>query len=327
MLGTTLQRHILAELHGGAKMPQDLADLIAQIAAASKVLAREMRRAALVGQLGLVGDRNATGDAQKKLDVYSHQVVLDAFAHTGLVAGIVSEEAAELYRVEGGRDARYILCIDPLDGSSNCDVNGPVGTIFGVHLRTSTHADAETDLLANGAELVAAGYIMYGPSTIFAYTSGRGAHAFTLDDLGEYVLSQKDIRCPERGHYYSANLGNLHQWDPGVRRYIEHVQSHDPGQIRPYSLRYAGALVADVHRILCEGGIYLYPPGGPKKEGKLRLFYECLPLAFVVEQAGGRASTGRARIAEVAREGIHQRVPLYIGSAGDVADCERFIGK
>ncbi len=307
----------------------ELAELILQMSFASKLIAREVRRAALVGKLGLVGEKNPTGDSQKKLDVYSNEVVVVTFAQSGLVAAIVSEEMEELRVITCTEESSYLLCVDPLDGSSNTDVNGAVGTIFSFYRRTvgGPCVDCEGEL-RGGSELVAAGYVLYGPSTVFVYSVGDGVAGFTLDhDIGEFMLSHERIVCPARGSYYSANLGRYNRWHAQVRNYVDFLIQHDPATGRPYSLRYTGALVADLHRILLEGGIYLYPGDKSDPEGKLRLLYECAPLAFVAEQAGARASTGDRRILDIRPESIHQKVPFAVGSRDDVELYERFQGE
>jgi fructose-1,6-bisphosphatase I len=323
----TLERHLRDEA-GRARGPAaGLPPLLTALAGAAKVLARQVRRAALSGGLGYSGDVNVTGDSQKKLDVTANETVLDAVASTGLVAAVVSEELKGAKALSDRAEARYVLCTDPLDGSSNTDINGSVGTIFGIYPRSGGGAaDEARDLLRSGSEQIAAGYVMYGPGTILVYTSGDGVFGFTLDeDSGEFVLTHDRIRCPSRGHYYSANLGHLKEWHPGIRKCIEHLTENDPATGRPYSLRYVGALVADLHRSLIEGGFYFYPADHGHTNGKLRLLYECAPLALVAEQAGGRASTGTQRILDVRAGSIHQRVPLVIGSALDVELYETFM--
>lgn len=300
-------------------------DLVLQMAFASKAVAREIGRAALVGRLGLTGQRNPSGDAQKELDVYANEAVLDAFRDTELVAGIVSEELEQLKTIGCDERSAYILCVDPLDGSSNTEVNGALGTIFGFYRRTSGGSceALETELRA-GAELVVAGYVFYGPSTLLVFSNGGPPVGFTLDrSLGDYLLSHEEIRCPESGPYYSANLGNFDDWDANVRSFAEYLRALDPGSGRPYSLRYSGALVADLHRCLMRGGIYFYPGGFDDPQGKLRLLYECAPLAFVTEGAGGRASTGRGRVLAVRPETLHQAVPFAAGSRREVEMYER----
>lgn len=313
---------------GGGPEVRDRLERIQEMAFASKAIAREVRRAALVGRLGLVGRENASGEAQKKLDVYANDVVVGAFRRSGLVAAVVSEELEELHVVRCSDDSPYLLSVDPLDGSSNTDVNGAVGTIFGFYRRPVEGActDCEAEL-RGGAELVAAGYTFYGPSTLFAFTVGDGVVAATLDhDLGEFLVSHDGIECPARGRYWSANLGNLSGWRPEVRSFVSRLmerRTDDGGP--PRSLRYSGALVADVHRTLLEGGIFFYPGQEGAQDGKLRLLYECAPLALVAEQAGGRASTGRRRILDVVPDSLHQRVPFAVGSASEVARYERFV--
>ena len=323
----TLQRHILESQRRHPGASGELSVLLTQVAYAGKIFAHALGRAALSGRLGVTGGSNVQGEATKKLDVFGNETIVDAFATSDLVAAIVSEEDDEPRHVACGPGAKYILCIDPLDGSSNSDVNGVVGTIFGIYQPATDGArEADVTHLRSGRDQVAAGYIMYGPSTAFAYTTGHGLHGFTLDeDIGEFVLTHAAIRCPESGPYYSANLANVPTWPSNARRYIEHLTDSTQA-VHPYSLRYAGALAADMHRTLLEGGIYLYPCDRRHPDGKLRLLYECAPLAFLVEQAGGAASTGRASILDVPISSIHQRVPFAIGSRDEVARFDTFMG-
>ena len=298
--------------------------LLAQIAFAGKTLALELRRAALVGRLGLAGEKNASGDAQKKLDVFSNQVMIDAFSDVGLIASIVSEELDEIREIECTDDARYILATDPLDGSSNVDVNAPVGTIFGFYRRAAKGPCHALEELRSGLEMAAAGYILFGASTILVYTRGEGVHGFTLDvGVGEFLLSSEAMRCPERGTLVAADVGRYPEWKEPVRNFVDGLLGRDRHGERRVSVRHSGALVADVHRILSEGGIYFYPPNADHPQGKLRLLYECAPLALVVEQAGGRATTGRERILDLRPESTHQQVPLVIGSRENVEEYER----
>jgi len=324
---TTLGRHLRGSIGGDPAAGADLTVLLEAVARAGRVLSRAVRRAALSGDLGLAGGTNVTGDAQKKLDVVANEIVVDTLAATGLVAAVVSEEFREPKVLAAEGEARHVLCIDPLDGSSNTEINGSLGTIFGVYRRAAAGPlQPERDLLRRGSEQVAAGYVMYGPGTLLVHTLGDGVSGFTLDEeRGEFVLSHERIRCPARGHYYSANLGYINGWDPGLRAYIDHLTARDPATRRPYSLRYTGALVADLHRSLIEGGLYFYPADAGHPDGKLRLMYECAPLALVVEQAGGRASTGTERILDLKPGSIHQRVPLVIGSSEDVTLYESFM--
>ena len=288
----------------------------------------EIDQAALAGTLGLAGDQNATGDMQKKLDVLSNDIVMDAFAGCTLMAGIASEELSEAVVMSTSDDARYLLCTDPLDGSSNTDVNAPLGTIFGILQRSRQGELSAEEFLQKGSELVCAGYVLYGTSTVLVYTVGAGVHGFTLDrGVGEFMLSHEDIRCPDRGTVYSANVGRHKGWDPGVRKYLDYVTDKDKASGRPHSLRYTGALVADLHRCLLDGGVYFYPGDSGRPDGKLRLLYECAPLACVAEQAGGAASTGRGPLLDVMPEAIHQRTPMAVGSVENVALYERFMAE
>lgn len=328
MAPKTLSDHLEDERRRNPALTADLAALVKQLGECGGRLTPVVRRAALSGSLGLQAGRgvNATGDTQKKLDVLADEAVLQGIGATGLVGIVVSEELQEP-RALAGREARYILCTDPLDGSSNTDIDAPMGTIFGIYQRVAAGPiDAARDLVRKGAEQVAAGYILYGPSTMMVYTAGAGAHGFTLDeDRGDFVLTHEAMKCPERGRIFSANLGNLGRWSDGLRRYVEHVTAQDPPTRRPYSLRYIGALVGDVHRSLIDGGLYFYPADAAHPDGKLRLMYECAPMAMVVEQAGGRASTGTGRILDIEAQTIHQRTPLVIGSSREVALYESFM--
>lgn len=321
----TLGHHIIEEEHRHHPTTGELSRLLLQVAFVAKILAREIGRAALVGQLGLVGEKNPTGDSQKKLDVFANTTAVEAFAETGLVAGLVSEELEQVKQIATGAQAKYWLFTDPLDGSSNTDINGSMGTIFGIYRHDDPPADKKI-LLREGSAQVVAGYVLYGTSTMLVYTSGHGVNGFTLDrELGEFLLSHENIKCPARGRYYSANLGHYYEWAPGVRKFIDYVEESDAATGRPLGLRYSGALVADLHRILVDGGIYFYPADNAHRDGKLRLTYECAPLAFVVEQAGGRASTGHTPILEIKPESIHQRSQLAIGSIEDILLYERFV--
>jgi fructose-1,6-bisphosphatase I len=326
MRGITLSRHILEQEEKYVELRGELSRVLAQVGFVAKVLARELRRAALVGKLGLVGDRNATGDAQKRLDIFANETFVQAFAEDGLVAAILSEELEEVKLISCGDHARYILCTDPLDGSSNTDINGSLGTIFGIHRRERAGSCASPDeVLRKGSGMVAAGYVLYSTSTVLVYTCGHGVNGFTLDhDIGEFLLSHENIRLPMRGKSFAANLGRMHEWDPRLKEFVEYLTTPDAASHRPYSLRYSGALVGDVHRNLLEGGIYFYPADGKHKEGKLRLVYECAPLAYIVEQAGGQATTGTERVLEIQPVSIHQRVPLAIGSSELVGLYEAF---
>lgn len=326
-LGITLSRHIMEQQRHYAGATGDFTGLLTQIALAAKVIAREVNKAGLVNILGFTGEKNVQGEQVTKLDVFAHQTLVEALEASGHVCAIASEEAAEPI-LPGPEHARgsYVVLFDPLDGSSNIDINITIGTIFSIHRKISAGPDSTiADLLQPGMQQVAAGYVVYGSSTMFVYTTGHGVHGFTLDpSLGEFLLSHDNIRMPKRGSTYSANEGNTSTWSPGVRQYVESLK--DPK--KPYKGRYVGTLVADFHRTLLTGGIFLYPAdmSDPQKPaGKLRLLYEASPLAFVAAQAGGHASTGTEAILQLQPTQLHQRVPLIIGSAEDVATAEDYI--
>ena len=323
----TLARFITETQAGHPAATGEFSALLVQIGLAGKILTRDLRRAGLLDILGATGETNVQGEAVKKLDTIANETLIKVFQHTGLVCALASEEMEKpLFLSENWPHGKYMLLFDPLDGSSNTDVNMPMGTIFSVLRYGGAAGPAAEDLVRGGTQQVAAGYLMYGSSTVLVFTSGKGVHEFTLDpDLGEYLLSKEGIRMPMKGAVYSANEGNVCKWVPGVRRFIDYLKEADKPTARPYTLRYSGCLVADVHRLLTGGGIYLYPAETNKPEGKLRLLYEANPLAMVVEQAGGRASTGAERIMAITPEALHQRVPLLIGSGDDVAMAEAFI--
>jgi len=317
-----LAQHVRSATFGGG----DLAVVLNQLAVAGKLIARELSQAALVGRLGDAGRINVQGEVVKKLDLWANEVVVRALEASGLVGVVVSEELDDPLHLG---DGPYVVCIDPVDGSSNLDINGIVGTIFSVRRRGGGQEGMAADAAQPGSAQVAAGYIMYGPSTVLVYTVGQGVHGFTLEPtIGEFIQSHEDIRIPGRGRIYSVNDANAPLWQPGIGRYVEYLRAHDKATGRPYTARYVGSMVADVHRTLLEGGIFLYPailgPDG-RASGKLRLQYEAAPMGFLVEQAGGRASTGGERILDVEPRSPHQRVPIMIGSAEDVALAEEFV--
>jgi len=296
-----------------------LAELCGQMARAGVAIAREVRRAALTGRTGYAGGTNVTGDRQKKLDVVGNDHVLDAFRKSPHVAAIVSEEDEQPVST-ANPGAPYVLSTDPIDGSSNTDIDGAVGTIFSFSHRRDGGA------MPRGSDIAAAGYVLYGPSTIFAVSSGAGAAAFTFDEEKKtWVLTHPALRCPERGRTFSANLGRSREWHPNLRAYLDYVMDTDKATQRPYSLRYIGALVGDLHRCLIEGGIYFYPPDPKNAQGKLRLMYECLPLAYLAEQAGGRASDGVRRLLDVEAASAHARSPFVVGSAAEVDLYDTFM--
>jgi len=303
--------------------------VLCEIALAAKIVSREVRRAGLADILGATGEINVQGESVKKLDVFAQTVFVEILKRGGRVHAIVSEESEEIIKIPGFMPhGHYLITIDPLDGSSNTDANIPVGTVFGIYRRTPGELAEDDDLFRRpGSEQVGAGYVIYGSSTVLVYaTRLGGVHGFTLDpSLGEFILSHPDIRTPERGSILSVNEGYRPWWHENTRSYIDFLKSE--GEDRPYLCRYVGSLVADFHRDLLYGGIFLYPENGKdpaQPHGKLRLLYEAAPLAFVAEEAGGRASTGETRILDIVPDHIHQRVPLIIGSRLDVEDYEAY---
>lgn len=324
----TLTRHLAEEslrLSSG-----ELSFLLTEISLAAKVISREVNRAALVGKLGYTGEMNVQGEQVKKLDVWSNEVFASALEESRLVCAMVSEEMEQPLHIDGNcAGGRYVVCFDPVDGSSNLDINGAVGTIFSIlHRRVQGRDHVAADALQKGREQVAAGYVMYGTSTVLVYAAGSGVCGFTLDQtIGEFIRSHDDIRIPRSGKTYSVNQGNYHRWPQPARRAVDYLSAPDKATGRPYTQRYVGAMVADVHRTLLEGGVFMYPADaeeGKRATGKLRLLYEASPMSYVVEQAGGRASTGTEQILDIQPSEYHQRVPLIIGSADEVALVEEF---
>jgi len=324
----TLTRHIIEKQAAHPGATGEFSALMVQIGLVGKMIAHDLRRAGLINILGATGETNIQGEAVKKLDGIANETFLKVFQYSELVCAVASEEMEKpVHLPENCPRGKYMLLFDPLDGSSNTDVNMPLGSIFSI-LRYDGKAGlpSEAELIRRGTEQVAAGYLIYGSSTMLVFTAGQGVHGFTLDPgVGEYLLSHENIRIPAKGKAYAVNEGNSHKWPAGTRQFVEYLKTPDKATGRPYSTRYSGCLVADVHRMLLEGGIYLYPGETAKPEGKLRLLYEANPLAMVVEQAGGRASTGTMRILEVEPKGLHQRVPLLIGSPEDVILAEACI--
>ncbi len=308
----------------------DLSRMLMHIGLAAKIVSREVNKAGLVDILGEAGKTNVQGEEVKKLDEYANEQFISAIKSTGICAGIASEENDDIVVLddEMSLNGKYVVCMDPLDGSSNIDVNVSIGTIFSIYRRLSPEGRPATqeDFLQPGTKQVAAGYIIYGSSTMFVYTTGLGATSFTLDpSIGEFCLTEEIVNTPEDGKIYSINQGNYFQFPEGVRRYIQYCQENDKKTKRPYSLRYIGSLVADFHRNLLKGGIFIYPETEKAPNGKLRLLYECNPIAFIAEQAGGMATDGLGnRILEIKPTKIHQRIPFYVGSKNMVKKALEF---
>ena len=325
-LGTDFTRFLIEEQRKHPGATGEFTELISQLLMAAKIISREVNKAGLADVFGLTGRTNVHGEDVQKLDEFANSLIIRTTDHSGHLTGMASEEMEEIYPIPDKHPrGNYVLLFDPVDGSSNIDVNVSIGTIFSVYRRKGVTGTADlSEFLRAGSEQVVAGYIIYGSSTMLVYTTGRGVHGFTLDpSIGEFLLSHEDIKIPPRGRIYSANESNYAGWDPGVQRYVDHLKRPDASPT--YSARYIGSLVSDFHRNLLKGGIFLYPADANSPNGKLRLLYEASPLAFIVEQAGGRASTGEHRILDIQPTALHQRVPLVIGSREDVAEAEAFM--
>lgn len=305
----------------------ELTGLLRDIGVAAKIVNREVNKAGLVNILGSVESENATGDQVQKLDLYANEKLIECLKNSGECCGVASEEFEDFIPVPpvSSKASKYVVVFDPLDGSSNIDVNVSVGTIFGIYRRKS-EVDAPCqleDFLQKGAELVAAGYVLYGTSTLLVYSTGSGVNGFTLDPtIGEFCLSHRDIKIPNRGNYYSVNQGYYLKFDVEMRRYIDHCSDMN------LRLRYIGSMVSDIHRILLQGGIFLYPQTRKYPQGKLRLVYECNPLSFIVEQAGGRAMTCQLqRVLDLEVKHLHQRATIAMGSPDMVDEMKAFVEK
>ena len=304
----------------------ELTGLLRDIGVAAKIVNREVNKAGLVSILGKAGSENASGEDVQKLDLYANEKLIDCLKNSGECCGIASEELEDFIPIQPlatTKTSKYVVVFDPLDGSSNIDVNVSVGTIFGIYRRVSDPEGTVQleDFLQKGTELVAAGYVLYGTSTILVYTTGRGVNAFTLDpSIGEFCLSHTDIQIPDRGNYYSVNQGYYLKFDVEMRRYIDHCSDLN------LRLRYIGSMVSDIHRILFQGGIFLYPNTRKYPQGKLRLVYECNPLSYIVEQAGGKAITCQLeRVLDLPVEHLHQRITIAIGSPDMVEEMREFV--
>lgn len=329
---TTLHEFIMDRQADFPFATGELSRILSDIAIASKMVSKDVRRAGLLENfLGAQGSTNIQGEEQQKLDVIADNNFINIFKVGGEVCGIASEENDDFlpFESEMSKKGKYVVLFDPLDGSSNIDVNVSIGTIFSVYRRKSETGTSATleDMLQAGTEQIAAGYVIYGSSTMLVYTTGKGVNGFTLDpSIGEFCLSHPNMQMPEMGRIYAMNEGNVNICDPGIKEYIQSTcQQILPGAKRPYSGRYIGSLVADFHRNLIKGGIYIYPATTVDPEGKLRLLYECNPLAFIAEQAGGLASTGHERIMSIQPEKLHQRAPFFIGSKKMVEQAESFL--
>ena len=327
----TIARHIIVEQSKHPGATGELSKLLHDLSLAAKVISLEVNKAGLVDIIGFTGDNNVHGEQVKKLDVFAHDMMVKAMDHGGHLCVMASEEEEDIVQIpKEFHIGKYVLLFDPLDGSSNIDANISIGTIFSIYKRITPDGTPGTmeDCLQPGVKQVAAGYIVYGSSTMLVYTAGAGVHGFTLDPaFGEFILSHSNIQTPKKSKIYSINEGNYLYWHPGLKKYIKYLQDEDKDTNRPYSARYIGSMVADIHRNLLYGGIFMYPADSRNPNGKLRLQYECNPMAFIVEQAGGRATNGKKRIMEIQPEKLHQRVPVFIGSEEDVKMVEKFIAE
>lgn len=324
----TIERHILEQQGHHPEATGRLTNLLYDIALSAKLIARETTRAGIANILGATSSENVHGETQQKLDVYADRVIFRMNDHTGRVCVMASEEHDELITIpDKYKPGAYVLIYDPLDGSSNIDVNASIGTIFAIHRKISPGpGGTEADVLQPGTRLVAAAYVVYGSSTMLVYSTGQGVHGFTLDpSVGEFLLSHPNIKIPSPGQYYSVNHGNERYWSPGVQRYVRWLQGLDDEARPPLGQRYIGSMVSDIHRTLLTGGVFLYPADTNKPTGKLRLTYEAQPLAFLVEQAGGYASDGVGSVLEIQPRHLHQRVPIFLGNRDLVERGEQFL--
>ena len=322
--GSTLDRFLLEAQRAFPDAKGEFTQLFQQLALAGKIIASRVNQAGLAGLLGHTGKVNVQGETVQKLDEFANDTLIRALEGGGQVCLMASEENDDPIPIPTRYPkGKYVLMFDPLDGSTNIDVNISIGTIFSVHKRLNEDGEPGlADCLQPGRTQLAAGYIIYGSSCMFVFTSGHGVHGFTLDPtVGEFFLSHPDIKMPERGKIYSVNEGNEAVWDDDVRSWVDWLKTPDKAQGRPYSSRYIGTLVADFHRTLMKGGVFAYPADKKNKNGKLRLLYEAAPMAFLAAQAGGLASTGKQPVLDVTPTELHQRVPLFIGSKLDVEDA------
>jgi fructose-1,6-bisphosphatase I len=330
---TTIERFIIDQESKYPEATGELSNLLYDIALAAKIIAGAIRRAGLVNILGSAGTTNVQDEEQQKLDVFANETMTNSLNHTGRVCVMASEEDEQIIPVPDQYPAgKYAVLYDPLDGSSNIDVNGAVGTIFSIYRRVTTEGrGSEADVLQPGCKQISAGYVIYGSSTMLVYTTGQGVAGFTLDpSIGEFLLSHPRIVIPRVGKYYSVNESNFARWNKGIQTAVRGFHGDRPQEMKGKNSRYIGSLVADFHRNLIAGGVFLYPADTKNTRGKLRLLYECSPMAFIAEQAEGSATDGVNRILDIVPSALHQRTPLVIGSREDVgyvADTLRKVGE
>ncbi|WP_103665958.1 class 1 fructose-bisphosphatase [Gracilimonas amylolytica] len=322
---TTLEEYIINAQNKFPGARGDLSQLLRDIALAAKIISREVNKAGITNILGLDGASNFHGESVKKLDLFANEQLQSALGRSNITCMVISEENEGVVRLSD-ESGKYIVYMDPLDGSSNIDISATIGSIFSIYMRPENKKHlTESDALQPGTKQVAAGYVLYGSSTIMAYTTGMGVQLFTLDpSIGEFILSDKEVRIPEEGNIYSTDEGSYIYWDEALKKYVKYCQAYDPETKRPYKARYIGCMAADVHRTLLQGGIFMYPDSSKYPNGKLRLMYECNPLSFIIEQAGGLSSDGKKRIMKIEPTSIHECTPVYIGSKGNVEKLESF---
>jgi fructose-1,6-bisphosphatase I len=324
----TLEEFIIQSQNKFPGATGDLSQLLRDIGLAAKIISREVNKAGITNILGYEGSQNVHGENVKKLDLFSDQQLIRALDRADIICMVISEENDGIVRMSTD-SGKYIVYLDPLDGSSNIDVNVSIGSIFSIYMRDTPEDQqpTEDDALQKGSKQVAAGYVLYGSSTTMVYTTGMGVSLFTLDpSIGEFILSERRIEMPDHGTIYSINEGNSCTFSDQLKEYIDYCKEEDDEGGRPYSARYIGSMVADVHRTLIKGGIFIYPESSKYPNGKLRLMYECNPLSMVIEQAGGKAIDGKKnRIMDIEPEAIHQRTPIYMGSKENVEEVERFL--
>lgn len=323
----TLEEFIIQAQNRFPGATGELSQLLRDIGLAAKIISREVNKAGITNILGNDGSTNIHGEAVKRLDLFADGQLISALERSQITCMVISEENDGIVRLRS-QGGKYIVYLDPLDGSSNIDVNVSIGSIFSIYMREPRFEPdlKEEDALQPGVRQVAAGYVLYGSSTTLAYTTGLGVSLFTLDpSIGEFILTKRKITIPEKGTIYSINEGSYNSWDLGLKKYIKYCQEEHAETKRPYSARYIGSMVADIHRTLIKGGIFIYPHSKKYPEGKLRLMYECNPLSFIIEQAGGKATNGERRIMEIEPLAIHERTPIYIGSPQNVDRVMEFL--
>jgi fructose-1,6-bisphosphatase I len=327
---TTLNDFIILKQKDFPYAKGELSSLLHHIGTAAKMVNKKINKAGLVDIIGSYGEENVHGENQQKLDIYADQVFISSLLSSGECCGVATEENENeiVFSDEFASEGKYVVCLDPLDGSSNIDCNVSVGSIFSIYRRITQRGEKvrNEDFLLSGSKQVAAGYIIYGSSTMLVYSTGNGVNGFTLDpSIGEFCLSHPNIRTPENGYIYSVNEGNYIHFPDGIKKYIKHCQEIDKSSGRPFTSRYIGSLVSDFHRNLLKGGIFLYPGNAAVPMGKLRLVYECIPIAFIASQAGGMATDGKLNLLDITPSYLHQRSPFYAGSKNMVKKVQEFL--